>query len=291
VIDDREEVWDEVSRPALIKVEAFVTFNANGTPKPIRTDRDPRGAEVPRPDPSLMDVLRVLKHVHLDWVQGTFASCADAWQAFRQSVLDGVHLVFSGGLIQNAHNHEKEALWRRAEKHGAKCYILWHSDEPITHVVSGRNSKTVGRALENGLHAVNDQWLIDSTNRWQRQQEDVYAVQPTAISTMADRLPPVRATPSLQKRKKAIRHVNRHLIPPDVGPKERIEALFNFAAGSIHRSRLKEILSKFNEVGDIDDEWLVQMQEIFEEDILTTVVRAAYPEYVDTDAVDDREDE
>ena len=162
---------------------------------------------------------------------------APRMQAFRQSVLDGVHLVFSGGLIQNAHNHEKEALWRRAEKHGqfapavhltsspprrptaacpypytmpipmlgAKCYILWHSDEPITHVVSGRNSKTVGRALENGLHAVNDQWLIDSTNRWQRQQEDVYAVQPTAISTMADRLPPVRATPSLQKRKKAIR--------------------------------------------------------------------------------------
>eukprot|EP00967_Tisochrysis_lutea_P096091 scaffold140516_cov36-Tisochrysis_lutea.AAC.3 len=95
----------------------------------------------------------------------------------------------------------------------------------------------------------------------------------------------------LRRRQTFLRHVNRHLIPPDVGPKERIEALFNFAAGSIHRSRLKEILSKFNEVGDIDDEWLVQMQEIFEEDILTTVVRAAYPEYVDTDAVDDREDE
>jgi hypothetical protein len=44
VIDDRDDVWDAVSRPAILKVKPFIAFNANGTIKTPSRDAHARQA-------------------------------------------------------------------------------------------------------------------------------------------------------------------------------------------------------------------------------------------------------
>lgn len=59
---------------------------------------------------------------------------------------------------------------------GAVCHLQWRSDEPITHVVSRMQSNTFHKAIQRGVHAVNEEWLKQSAARWRRQAEEAYPV-------------------------------------------------------------------------------------------------------------------
>jgi hypothetical protein len=56
---------------------------------------------------------------------------------------------------------------------GARCHIVWNEDEPITHVISGKQSKTVDRGIKLNIHVVNEYWLHQSSIRWRRVAEEV----------------------------------------------------------------------------------------------------------------------
>mmetsp|Transcript_4871 Transcript_4871/g.16041 ORF Transcript_4871/g.16041 Transcript_4871/m.16041 type:complete len:172 (+) Transcript_4871:335-850(+) len=162
-----------------MKVAAFEAFNADHTVKKPTRYPHARVPDALIPDPTLMDVLRVLKRVHLEWVNGGSDSCAEALQGIRGSLLEGVHAVFSGGLIKPPDGRVKgphNELWRLAEGCGAVCHLQWRSDEPITHVVSRMQSNTFHKAIQRGVHAVNEEWLKQSAARWRRQAEEAYPV-------------------------------------------------------------------------------------------------------------------
>jgi len=137
----------------------------------------------------------------------------------------------------------------------------------------------VDRAIVNGVHAVTVDWLVKSAEHWQRQREECYPVHPERIRDVAESLPPLFPDRSLQERIEAIRHANQNLIPADIPHQERVDALFTYAAGSMNVRRIKRALAKFAENGDEGDEgWFHILEQVFEREIINTVVRVVCSE-------------
>lgn len=170
VLDDREDAWDAMSREQVLQIPAFRYFRSDGGLTPISKES--------APDCALLDCLNVMRDVQRSISSGAYQDVATALHARRRMVLDGVHLVFSGGLLEDARKPERSSHWRLAEAFGAKCHLYWNDD--VTHVVSPKAStNTVEKALVTGrIFAVQVHWLTDSCARWQRQTETPYLLRP-----------------------------------------------------------------------------------------------------------------
>ena len=106
VIDDRDEVWDVRSRPHVVLVPQFHAWHDDGTPSSRNADQVP--------DSTLVDVLHILRQVSSDLRSGADSVPALLRQRQR-SILSGCVLVFSGGLLRDAHKPELSKSWRMAE--------------------------------------------------------------------------------------------------------------------------------------------------------------------------------
>ena len=173
VIDDRDEVWDVRSRPHVVLVPQFHAWHDDGTPSSRSADQVP--------DSTLVDVLHILRQVSSDLRSGADSVPALLRQRQR-SILSGCVLVFSGGLLRDAHKPELSKSWRMAEALGARCEVFFDV-RTVTHVVSGQpDTNSVHKAIANNLHAVSNQWLQDSYMRWAKQEEGLYAIGASAAA-------------------------------------------------------------------------------------------------------------
>ena len=114
ILDDKEEAVHGPSRKHVLKCTPFQYFDPETA--------GPTAAAAARVDTTLLDMLRVLRAVHLEWSRGTAPSVAHALDSARLRVLEGVHLVLSGGLLSDAQQPQRCMYWRLAEAYGAKCH-------------------------------------------------------------------------------------------------------------------------------------------------------------------------
>ncbi|KAJ3270446.1 Carboxy-terminal domain (CTD) phosphatase [Terramyces sp. JEL0728] len=86
--------------------------------------------------------------------------------SLRKSVLQNVHIVFSGiiPLVQDVRTHE---LWIQAQQFGATCHHELNST--VTHVLAKKASFT------------NIDWLTDSIMQWQKVNEEDYILDPSFL--------------------------------------------------------------------------------------------------------------
>ena len=110
VLDDREEAWCVESRPNVLPIPQFKAWSEDGTP-----------TAAPEADPTLLDMLAVLRAVSRDLASGAARSVPAALQQRRQSILRGCVLVFSGGLLRDHTKPEINSSWRMAVALGARC--------------------------------------------------------------------------------------------------------------------------------------------------------------------------
>ena len=75
VLDDKEEAWDGPSRKHVLKCTPFQYFDPETA--------GPTAAAAARVDTTLLDMLRVLRAVHLEWSRGTEPSVAHALDSAR----------------------------------------------------------------------------------------------------------------------------------------------------------------------------------------------------------------
>ena len=176
VLDDREDAWDVLSRPSVLRCTPFRCWSDDGAPLPTP----------PVADATLLDLLQIVKAVRADLASGRAPNAASALHERRRRVLAGVVVVFSGGLLQDSHHPERCAPWRMAESLGAACEVKMDVAR-VTHVVSaqaetGSVRKALGSSGPRPIVAVKPQWLLDTAARWHRQDEALYAWAPAFAS-------------------------------------------------------------------------------------------------------------
>mmetsp|Transcript_10941 Transcript_10941/g.23346 ORF Transcript_10941/g.23346 Transcript_10941/m.23346 type:complete len:317 (-) Transcript_10941:97-1047(-) len=234
-VDDREEAWDPLSRELVIQLPAFRYFSKDRCE--LRKS--------PLADTALMDVLRVLRDVHAGISSHEQGSTREALSARRQSVLSGVHLVFSGGLLSDAKQPQRCVLWRLAATFGASCHVAWTEHVPLTHVISGRpDSASVGRAAKSHIWAVSPDWLLHSAQRWHRQSENLYAL-PCPAQLPAS-LRPLRAEDSADALRRIV-----PLIPCSLTPDERLLAAVQFLVPHARRADLSAFFTEYHSTEDL----------------------------------------
>ena len=297
ILDDREDAWDPASRPAVLQCIPYRCWTENAAPIPL-----PAAA-----DTCLLDMLETIRGVASDLQAGTHASVADSLQARRLRVLDGVVLVFSGGILRDDRQPERCTAFRTAQAFGARVELRLDYQR-VTHVVTGNpDSSTVRKTLGvPGIHIVSLQWLLDSTARWHRQHEDLYSFRPGVAAAVVGRLGPDRpllparpaaaaaagggggaqevpasARPTdLEATKSAIRLACSLVCaaeagdaaPADASPaavSQRVRAIVLYLAPAELKQRATALLNEFNELGE-DDERHARKQQVLSE--LTEVV-------------------
>ncbi|KAJ3318363.1 Carboxy-terminal domain (CTD) phosphatase [Boothiomyces sp. JEL0866] len=95
----------------------------------------------------------------------------------RKSVLEGVHIVFSGviPLAQDVRTHE---LWIQAYQFGATCHHELNTQ--VTHVLAKKTgTNKVNQAKNMDIWIVTPEWLIDSIMQWQKLNEEDYILDPS----------------------------------------------------------------------------------------------------------------
>ena len=103
----------------------------------------------------------------------TEADVRVALETFREDVLRGVTILFSGVIPQNEQIPSAHPIWKLAERFGATCTS--EQDDAVTHVVC----QSVGTqkhkwAKENGKFAVSVEWVKCSVALWERACEEKY---------------------------------------------------------------------------------------------------------------------
>ena len=136
-----------------------------------------RPGEAAATDFVLQDVMRMLRAVHEGIADGSDVNVPSALKRRRRATLQGVRLVFSGGLLRQNDVQVPERCfhWALAIAHGATCSIQFTDD--VTHVISPRaDTSSVQKAKARQLHAVTPQWLTDSAAQWRRLPEAYYVL-------------------------------------------------------------------------------------------------------------------
>mmetsp|Transcript_4342 Transcript_4342/g.9424 ORF Transcript_4342/g.9424 Transcript_4342/m.9424 type:complete len:474 (-) Transcript_4342:108-1529(-) len=166
ILDDRDEAWDKQSRDHVLKLPPFVFFG----PQPSAEG-----------SPSVLEcMMSVLEYVKRGVDSGFDINVPAALKSQRQSVLKGLTIVFSGGILKSIPppdmaEESDHPYWMSARANGANCKFRF-TDE-TTHVVSPHAAtQSVKKAREDGLHAVTPQWLIDCAALRRRLPEQQYAL-------------------------------------------------------------------------------------------------------------------
>ena len=264
VLDDREDAWDAHSREHVLKIPAFHYFRDGGV-LPIARNG---------PDCALLDVLHVVRDVQSAIATGAQPSVPAALHTIRRAVLAGVHLVFSGGLLQDSVNPRRSTHWRLAEAFGATCHLYWNAE--VTHVVSTKpGTNTVKRALGTpGVFAVYVHWLTESCARWRRQAEAPYLLRPnsplpTGAAAGAGGAP--RGGPSALERPEQSAgrgaegdgtprtiaetiEAALQLVPSSLGAAVRLKALIKFLVPYEQKLMAERLFARFDRALETDDQ-------------------------------------
>ncbi|KAL1521084.1 hypothetical protein AB1Y20_022638 [Prymnesium parvum] len=260
VVDDREDAWDSISRGHVLQIPAFRYFRSDGAAPAA----DPSGA-----DSALYDVLRVLQAVHADIHEGRHPHVPSALLARRRAVLHGQHLVFSGGLLNDAPlNQKRSAYWRLAEVFGATCHL--RMNEQVTHVVSrSANTNTVGKALETPrIFAVSPLWLIHSCSRWHRQSEEPYQY---SLATTSPRNLDIRPADIKAMVDRVLR-----VLPPTLTKGERLQVLIKYVVPHEHKEHANLLLAKYEQESgeEVRRKALEELKQLAGVEALKTVLQA-----------------
>ncbi|KAL1920768.1 uncharacterized protein VTP21DRAFT_11403 [Calcarisporiella thermophila] len=91
----------------------------------------------------------------------------------KSRVLQNVHILFSG-VIPLEQNPKYSEIWQLANSFGAQCWL--ELNPRVTHVVAARpgTAKVNAARKREGVAIIRPEWLIDSINRWERQDEARY---------------------------------------------------------------------------------------------------------------------
>ena len=251
VIDDREEAWIASSRSHVLRCEQFRCWRADGTPIPT----------TPWPDTSLLDLLGVLHGVRDDLIHGVARTAAESLQGRRQRILEGVAVVFSGGLLVDSHQPERCPPWRLAEALGARCFVKMDVTH-VTHVISSNGETgSVRKALSatgRRIHAVGLQWLSDSAARWQRQCEKPYSWEPKRGESATAAVEPgggggargsgqsgEGSAAAGESRVQVARHVAAAALPAELPTPARLAAVIKLVVTSQDKPRAQELIAAF----------------------------------------------
>jgi len=186
IIDDRDDVWEKEAIPCVLPTRPFYFFDT--TPSTVAISplmqgatkglerylrADPEGGE--QLDWTLNSTLVAVEKVRTEMARlGANAKVYQAVENVRRRILEGVVVVFAGGLIQESAN--ESALWKTATALGATC-LAEIAEEMVTHVVAGQSrSETVqnARASQQKIHVVNPSWLFECLYRSERVLEEDY---------------------------------------------------------------------------------------------------------------------
>lgn len=122
VIDDREDVWEDEAKPVLQLVRPFHFFEKAGLTGPLMPGLPARFAKQHvLADPANDEQLNLTLTSTLSKVRdemallGPGAKVREAMKNVRKRVLEGVVVVFAGGLIETELEVEASPLWRFAE--------------------------------------------------------------------------------------------------------------------------------------------------------------------------------
>mmetsp|Transcript_8481 Transcript_8481/g.26943 ORF Transcript_8481/g.26943 Transcript_8481/m.26943 type:complete len:646 (+) Transcript_8481:398-2335(+) len=175
IVDDRLDVWDEPSKPMVVRIKPFFWFQ-EGTKKVLMMAT--RVKEISYP-PSAEDTLRFDDNdnchllTFLGRLQNVLGLQAQSGSPFisevlaqeKRKVLVGKVIAFSGVFHQGMDPSE-QALWKEAERFGARC--VNKMDETVTHlVIEGFNTTAKLKYAEaQNLHIVALAWLLESLNLW-----------------------------------------------------------------------------------------------------------------------------
>eukprot|EP01105_Mastigella_eilhardi_P019110 TRINITY_DN447_c0_g1_i6.p1 TRINITY_DN447_c0_g1~~TRINITY_DN447_c0_g1_i6.p1 ORF type:complete len:331 (-),score=68.13 TRINITY_DN447_c0_g1_i6:191-1183(-) len=173
IVDDREEVWD--FSPNLVQIPPFHYFMED-VPGLVPTHTD-NPSELPlvlgaEKDTYLGSTFQKLAKIHSQFYNATSPTrdVRTIVAGMKSKILAGVHIVFSS-VIPMSTDSTKFPLWKQATAAGAVCHETF--SEEITHVVAARPStEKVNKALHTrNVFLVTPNWLTDSLNQWQRQNE------------------------------------------------------------------------------------------------------------------------
>lgn len=157
------------------------------TAKPSLVSEDPR--TVADSDHYLVELEGLLKRVHQDfytsydqWVQDKTRTMPDLKQILpdiRRQVLRNVSVCFSH-LMPQGYPLETHRATIIARAMGASVTADLQIDDNghclTTHVVAGKRTTKVERAIKHNIYVVTPEWLIDCYEQWERKQEEDYVL-------------------------------------------------------------------------------------------------------------------
>ena len=131
----------------------------------------------------------ILKGIHDDfyasydqWMQDKTRDMPDVKQILpdmRRGVLKGLSLCFSH-LMPQGYPLEKHRATVIARAMGASVTPDLQVDDRgtclSTHVIAGKQTSKVERAIKFNIHVVTPEWLIDCYEQWERKQENEYVL-------------------------------------------------------------------------------------------------------------------
>jgi hypothetical protein len=129
----------------------------------------------------------ILKRIHTDfytsydlWTQDKTRDMPDLKQILpdiRRQVLKEVSVCFSH-LMPQGYPLEKHRATILARSMGAMVTQDLEIDDQgnclTTHVIAGKRTSKVERAIKNNIHVVTPEWLIDCYEQWERRLEENY---------------------------------------------------------------------------------------------------------------------
>ena len=134
----------------------------------------------------------ILKRIHEEfylaydqWVQDKTRDMPDLKQIvpnIRRQVLQDVSLCFSH-LMPQGYPLEKHRATIIARAMGATVTQDLQIDDNgnclTTHVVAGKRTTKVEKAIKYNIHVVTPEWLIDCYEQWERKTEENYVLTPS----------------------------------------------------------------------------------------------------------------
>ncbi|KAG2196900.1 hypothetical protein INT47_005124 [Mucor saturninus] len=174
VLDDRSDVWS--FSPNLIRIKPFTPDSALIVAGTSGNDGAPLFKD---DDNELHTMLKILKLVHQDFYardpHDKEADVTHIIPRLKKDVLKGVIIAFSD-VIPPMKDPTFSWIWQMATSFGAMCSM--DLTGKTTHLIAVKSGSKVKAAREYGhsIHTVTPAWLLDSTARWQIQNEENYAL-------------------------------------------------------------------------------------------------------------------
>ncbi|KAG1016809.1 hypothetical protein G6F26_012233 [Rhizopus arrhizus] len=196
VLDDRSDVWS--NSPNLVRIKPYEYFVGTGDinsptknkeeKKLENSSNDNKEEEKEDPDvykdedKELYTMLNILKQIHKEFYKKQQGDVTRIIPALKRNVLSNCHIFFAPDVL---HRHIRDpthsGIWHMAASFGATCST--DLTGKTTHFITLKWDAKTKAAKEYG-HAkiVTPAWLLDSTARWKKQNEEAYSLQDAELS-------------------------------------------------------------------------------------------------------------